>query len=268
MTDVDSSVLDDGRMTIWAHLAELRTRLIRCTVAIVVGMAVGFMLYPYLLEFLRAPMADLPGSDKFFATDPLEPFATRIKIAAYSGFVLAMPVLLWQIWRFVTPGLYPKEKRYAVPFVVSAIVLFICGATIAYYTLNPTLIFLQGMGAQQVEPIYSVDSYVTLISLMMLAFGAGFQFPVLLVALQFAGVLTPRKLISWWRSATVIITIVAAVITPSGDPISMLALAIPMLFLYVISIVLGLVIYRRKRKRAEKAGKKSKQSEAATSSTS
>ena len=268
MTDLDHSVLDDGRMTIWAHLAELRTRLIRSVIAIVLGMVLGFLLYQYLLEFLKAPMADLPGSDKFYATDPLEPFATRIKISAYSGFVLAMPVLLWQIWRFVTPGLYPKEKRYAVPFVISALILFGFGAAIAYYTLNPTLVFLQGMGAQQVEPIYSVDSYVTLIALMMLAFGAGFQFPVLLVALQFAGVLTPRKLMSWWRSATVIITIVAAVITPSGDPISMLALAIPMMFLYVISIVLGLIIYRRKRKRAEKSEKKNKKSEAATSSTS
>jgi len=242
--------LAKGRMTIWEHLAEFRTRLIRSVVAILVGMVIGFFLYHYLLEFLKQPYSELTGRQDFLALDPLEPFATRLKISAYVGIVIAMPVLLWQIWRFVTPGLYPHEKRYAVPFVVSAMVLFIFGAAIAYWTLNPALQFLQQMGAGQVESFYTVDNYVTLIAYMMLAFGLGFEFPVLLVALQIAGVLTPRKLMGWWRQALVVIAVVAAVITPSGDPISMMALAVPMYVFYGMSIVIGIFITRSKRKAA------------------
>jgi sec-independent protein translocase protein TatC len=141
-----------------------------------------------------------------------------------------------------------------VPFVVSACFLFVFGAAIAYFTLNPALQFLQGMGGGQVESQYTIDNYVTLIAYMMLAFGIGFEFPVLLVALQIAGVLTPRKLLGWWRQALVVIAVVAAVITPSGDPISLLALAVPMYLFYLISIVIGLVLSRRKRKKGGRAG--------------
>jgi sec-independent protein translocase protein TatC len=158
-----------------------------------------------------------------------------------------MPVILWQLWRFVTPALYPHEKRYAVPFTISAMVLFLLGATIAYLSLVPTIKFLQDFAGSQVVQIPTVDSYLKLNLFMMLAFGAGFEFPVLLVALQLVGVLSPRKLLGWWRYATVLITVVAAVITPSGDPISMLALAIPMEILYFVSIGIGAVVARRTR---------------------
>lgn len=238
-------------------------------------MVVGWMLYLPLLEFLKAPLQELTGAQTFYAIDPLETFATRIKISAYAGIVIAMPVLLWQIWRFVTPGLYPKEKKYAIPFVASALALFAFGAFIAYVTLTPALNFLIGVGGGQVTPIYSVDNYVTLIAYMMLAFGAGFEFPVLLVALQMVGVLTPRQLLGWWRQAVVVIAVVAAVITPSADPISMMALAIPMFLFYLIAMGIGFVITRRRRKKAEqpdsespespgsKKSKKSKKSETA-----
>ncbi len=164
-----------------------------------------------------------------------------------------MPVLLWQLWRFITPGLYPNEKRYALPFVFSALLLFFFGAAVAYLTLNPALQFLGSVGAGKITPFYTAQSYVKLIVFMMLAFGAGFEFPVLLVALEIAGILTPRQLSGWRRQAIVIITIVAAVITPSGDPISMLALAIPMYLFYEASIVIGWAYNRRKRKRTAKA---------------
>jgi sec-independent protein translocase protein TatC len=248
----DRDVLDQGSMTLWEHIAELRKRLIRCCIALAVGAVIGWIIYPYLLEFLRRPMEGLVEGN-FIATDPIEPFTTRIKITAYSAFVLAMPVLLWQIWRFVAPGLYAKEKRYAIPFVASASVLFVFGAAIAYLTLNPALQFLIAVGGGQIDPHYQVDPYVTLIAYMMLAFGAGFEFPVLLVALQMIGVLTPQKLLGWWRQATVVIVVVAAVITPSGDPISMMALAIPMMIFYAISIGVGFGIVRRRNKRARRS---------------
>jgi sec-independent protein translocase protein TatC len=242
--------LHGGRMTLWEHLAELRSRLIKCAIAIAVGAVfVGFVAYGPLLRFLLIPFHDLVPGHNLIAIDPLDPFVTRIKISAYGGIVLAMPVLLWQVWRFVTPGLYPHEKRYAVPFIVSAMLLFAFGAAIAYLTLNPALQFLIGVGGAQIDPFYTADNYVTLIAYMMLAFGAGFEFPVLLVALQMVGLLTPRKLLTWWRYAIVVITVVAAVITPSQDPISMMAMAIPMVIFYFASIGIGFLIVRRKRKK-------------------
>jgi sec-independent protein translocase protein TatC len=240
--------LDAGRMTIWEHIAELRTRLIRCAAAIVVGMAFGFWVYPYLTTVLLIPYCDLNPACSLYVTDPLEGFAIRLKLAAYVGIAVAMPVLLWQIWRFVTPGLYPHEKRYAVPFLASAIALFVFGAAIAFYTLNPALEFLISIAGIDVQPLYSPDSYFTLIAYMMLAFGIGFEFPVLLVALQIAGVLSPQKLLGWWRYATVIIVVFAAVATPSADPISMMALAIPMMVFYGLALIIGYGIQTGRRK--------------------
>ncbi len=254
MTDVsdEHDHLAAGRMTIWEHIGELRTRLIRCVIAVLLGMVLGWIIYPYVLEVLLIPFHELVPGRNLIVTDPLEGFAIRIKVSAYLGFVFAMPVWLWQLWRFVTPGLYPKEKRYAIPFIASSILLFLLGAAIAFYTLNPALQFLISVSGANVDPFYTPDAYITLIMYMMLAFGLGFQFPVLLVALQIAGVLTPRKLAGWWRQALVTIVIVAAVITPSGDPISMMALAIPMFIFYGMSIGIGMVFVRRKRKKAEK----------------
>ncbi|MEX1218483.1 MAG: twin-arginine translocase subunit TatC [Acidimicrobiales bacterium] len=243
-----------GHMTLWEHLAELRSRLFRVAFAVGAGALLGWFLYPYVLEILKHPFNEVQPGQPFIATEPLQAFALRLKMSGYIGFAIAMPVVLWQIWRFVTPGLHPHEKKYAVPFTASAIVLFFCGATLAFYVLNPTLQFLTTIGGSQIEPFYTASSYVTLIIWMMLAFGVGFEFPVLLVALQMIGVVTPRKLIGWWRQAVVTIALVAAVITPSGDPISMTALALPMALLYIMSIGIGalvLALRRRSRRRNE-----------------
>lgn len=244
---------DEGRMTIWEHLAELRSRLIKVLVAVAAGAVVGWIVYPYVLSFLLEPYRNVDADAALFVTDPLEPFMTRIKVSGYLGIMLAMPVILWQVWRFVTPGLYPHEKRYAVPFVVSSLVLFVFGAAIAYYTLPAALGFLTTIGGTEIQEIYSPDRYLTLIVYMMLAFGAGFEFPVLLVALQMVGVLTPRQLLGWWRWAMVLIVVIAAVITPSGDPISLAALSLPMVLLYFAAIGIGALFARRKRKKTARA---------------
>lgn len=240
-------------MTLWEHIAELRTRLFKIAIAVSLGAVIGWFLYPYILEILKHPFNEVQPDQPFIATEPLQAFGLRIKMSAYIGIGIAMPVIVWQVWRFVTPGLYPNEKKYAIPFTVSAIVLFLMGATVAYYILNPTLEFLTTIGGSQIEPFYTADSYVTLIVWMMLAFGIGFEFPVLLVALQLIGVLTPKRLVQWWRWAIVVIALIAAVITPSGDPISMIALAVPMLVLYVVAVLVGwaLLFFRRRRIRRE-----------------
>ena len=246
--------ISGGHMTIWEHLAELRSRLMKVVIAVVVGAVIGWFVFPYLIDFFLHPFTEIQPGAQLFATEPLQAFTLRIKMAGYIGVALAMPVTLWQLWRFITPGLYPHEKKYAIPFVTSALVLFAAGATLAYFILNPTLNFLVSIGGQDIEPIYTAESYITLIVWMMLGFGVGFEFPVVIVALQLIGVVTPRKLLSWWRPAVVVVAIIAAVITPSGDPISMLALGIPMALLYFASVGVGaLVLWLRRRKKA-KAG--------------
>lgn len=237
-----------GHMTIWEHLSELRSRLFRSLLAVAIGAVIGWFLYSPVLHWLETPYSEVQPNSSLIATTPLQAFGLRMKLSVGIGIALAMPVLLWQIWRFVTPGLYPKERKYAIPFILSALVLFVFGGAVAYFVLNPTLEFLTNVGGSEIQPFYTADSYVTLIVFMMLAFGVGFEVPVLLVALQLIGVLTPKQLLKWWRPAVVIIAVIAAVITPSADPISMLALLIPMLLLYLLSIGIGWLVVRVRAK--------------------
>jgi sec-independent protein translocase protein TatC len=244
---------DDGdRMTLIEHLTELRNRLIKVAVAVVIGMAVAFALYPQIFEFLIQPYKDIANTDNSLAPgelvsfDPLEGFSVRMKLAGYGGIALAMPVILWQLWRFVTPGLYPHEKRYAIPFIISALTLFALGAGLAYYTLPRALEFLVEIGGDDLITAYSPGKYFTLITYMMLAFGVGFEFPILLVFLQLAGILEVSTLQKGRRYAIVGILVLVAVITPSGDPISMLMLSVPMVVFYELSIVIGRLIATRR----------------------
>lgn len=241
-----------GHMTIWEHLSELRSRLFKSLLAVAIAAVIGWFLFTPVLHWLEAPYSEVQPDASLIATTPLQAFGLRMKLSVAIGIALAMPILLWQVWRFVTPGLYPKERKYAIPFILSSLLLFIFGAAVAYFVLNPTLEFLTNVGGSEIQPFYTADSYVTLIVFMMLAFGVGFEVPVLLVAMQLIGVLTPRRLVQWWRPAIVIIAIVAAVITPSADPISMLALLIPMVLLYLLSIGIGWLLLRsRKRSQVE-----------------
>ena len=246
---------DDARMSLIEHLAELRDRLIKVVVAVVIGMLIAFVLYNQIFEFLLGPYEDIAndrpeatlGEGRLLLSDPLQGFAIRMKLALYGGIAIAMPVILWQIWRFVTPGLYDHEKKYAVPFMVSALCLFVLGAGLAYYTLPRALDFLIDIGGEgNFVTAFQPDKYFTLILYMMLAFGIGFEFPILLIFLQMAGVITPRQLSGARRYAIVGICVLVAVITPSGDPISMLMLSVPMIIFYEVSILIGRVIERRR----------------------
>ena len=168
-------------MSLMEHLVELRSRLIKCFVAVALGAVAGWLLYEPMLEILMEPLqklSDNPNvSADFISFDPLEQFMLRIKMSTYLGLALAMPFLLWQLWQFIAPGLYQNERRYAGAFVFSATVLFAMGAAIAYYTLPEALGFLQSVGGDNVEYQYTAENYLMLILYMMLAFGVGFQFP-------------------------------------------------------------------------------------------
>jgi sec-independent protein translocase protein TatC len=232
-------------MTLGEHLAELRRRVVICVVTFTVGSIVAFIVYPHILHFLQAPYCRVaPRHCQLYVTAPLDGLSLRIKLSTYGGVFLASPVILWELWRFITPGLHPNEKRYAIPFVVSSIVLFVFGAYLAFVSFPHALQFLQNIGGPTLRQIYDPNSYLGLIVALMVVFGLTFEFPVLLVSLELVGVLTPRKLSSWRRWAIVLIVVFAAVITPSGDPFSMLALAVPMYIFYEISILIGRFLRR------------------------
>ncbi|CAN5404490.1 twin-arginine translocase subunit TatC [soil metagenome] len=246
-----TSDLGDG-MSLMEHLVELRSRIFKCAIAVAIGAAVGWLVYPAVFDILVEPLKELSKNpnvkDKLISLDPLEVFMLRVKMSAYIGLILAMPFLLWQLWQFIAPGLYQNERRYASAFVGSATGLFLLGASIAYFTLPQALKFLQSLGGDNIEYQYSPQKYLMLIIYMMVAFGAGFQFPIVVVFLQLVGIVTPQQLASFRRFAIVIIFVVAAVITPSADPISLFALALPMTVFYEISILIGRLVVRSRAK--------------------
>ena len=204
-----------------------------------------FLVYNSILSFLKQPYCQVaPGHCGFYITGPLDGLALRVKIAAYAGAFLASPILLWEFWRFITPGLHPKEKKYAIPFVVASITLFALGCLVAFVTFPHALRWLDSIGGPSLTEIYDPTKYLSLIVLLMTVFGLMFEFPVVLVSLEVAGVLTPQKLSSWRRWAIVLIVVVAGVVTPSSDPFSMIALAVPLYLFYELSIVIGKVIRR------------------------
>jgi sec-independent protein translocase protein TatC len=238
-------------MSLADHLTELRSRLIKALLAVAAGAVVGFLLYHRVLDFLVEPYCEVKRSldsdtgCRLVVTDPLESFSIRLKLSVYVGFLLASPVVLWQLWRFITPGLYDREKRYAVPFVASSVLLFLLGAALALWTFPRTLQFLAAFGGSELELLYTPGKYLGLLTMMMLIFGIGFEFPVVLVFLQIAGILHWRRLVSFRRYAIVGIFVFDAVITPSGDPVTLLAMAVPMVLFYEAAIVIGRYVLRR-----------------------
>ncbi len=238
-------VTDEG-MTLIEHLTELRRRLVKAVIALAIGGVIGFLLYSPVLRILQAPYCEIqPEGCAFIVTDPLQSFSVRLKVSAYVGLLIALPVVLWQLWRFITPGLYDKEKRYAIPFVASSVVLFFLGSGLALWTFPNALKFLNEIGGVELQAMYTPDKYLSLITFMMLAFGVGFEFPIVLVFLQMAGALTWQRLASWRRWAVVGIFVVVSVITPSGDPFTLFALSLPMILFYEISILMGRFVIKR-----------------------
>jgi len=236
----------EGRMTVVEHLSELRHRLMISLVAVAGTAAFCYWFAPEIIRFFLQFYRDATDGQRnaFIFTGPLDAFVTRLKIATYGGIILAMPILLWELWRFITPGLSPKEKRYAIPFLFASLVFFAIGAGVALLTLPQALDFLLNAAGDQVQPLLTADKYIGLVSLMILAFGLAFEFPVLLVFLLIARVITTRQLTHFRRWAIVLIVTFAAVITPSQDPYSLFAMAVPMYLFYEMSILIGKAMKR------------------------
>lgn len=232
-------------MTLAQHLAEVRHRFLVVIVAVAALGVLAFIFYPQILRFLQQPYCHAsPGRCNFLVTNPLDGLSLRIKIAIYGGSFCALPIILWQTWRFITPGLKAQERKYAIPFVLSSVAFFAIGVAIAYFSFGHAIQFLQSIGGKSLITDYNPVQYLSLILLMMFVFGVTFEFPVVLVAMELAGVVTPRQLLRAWRYAVIVITVAAAVVTPSGDPLSMMALALPLTFFYFMAIGVGRVLKR------------------------
>lgn len=246
-------------MTLVEHLTELRTRIIRAAIAIAVGFVICWWKGPDLLQFLVEPYCDTidpeaiiaaggkVGECQLLVTEPTEQLNVRVTTALYGGFSLALPVVMWQLWRFITPGLYPHEKRYALPFVFSSMLLFCLGVGLSYWSLPRALVFLTEIGGLDFAVNFRPQPYLTFVIKMLVAFGLGFQFPIVLIFMQLAGILSVDALKSGRRYAIVGIVVLVAVVTPSGDPITLLVLSVPMYIFYECAILFGVLRARRQK---------------------
>jgi sec-independent protein translocase protein TatC len=247
---------DPGRpMTMVEHLQELRRRIVISVIALAVGAIAGWFVYGPVFNFLihsyteachHLPKARRPpqGCNAVVVSGVVEPFLIRLKVSTYSGLALALPVVLFQLWRFITPGLTQKERRLAIPFVFSSLVLFALGGFFAFLTLPKGLNFLLGFGGPHIVPLLSATRYISFVILLTLAFGVSFEFPLVLIFLAMAHVITSRQLRDWRRWAWLSISIFAAVITPSQDPYTMLAMMVPMIVFYELSILVARLLKR------------------------
>ncbi|MFD9304876.1 twin-arginine translocase subunit TatC [Streptomyces sp. NPDC060048] len=252
----------EGRMPLVEHLRELRNRLLKSVLAILVITGVAAFFYKDLIDFMMKPILDSVGCTNgvveqrnghpcadMTVNGLIAPFSIALKVSLTAGVVLSAPVWLYQLWAFVAPGLHSNEKKYAVGFVAVGAPLFGAGAVLAYKVLPQTAVILLEFTPDNARNLLPVDDYLDLITRMVIVFGLAFELPLLLILLNFTGVLTAKRLGGWWRGMVLGITIFAAFATPTGDPLTMLALAAPIVTLYFVALAVCLVNDRRRARR-------------------
>ncbi len=241
--------LDDsgGKMSFLEHLDELRKRLLVSVIAIAAGFVIALSFIAKIFEFIMRPLyAVLPRGSTFIYTEPAEVFMLYMKAAALVGLFLAAPLVLWQLWLFIAPGLYAHEKRYAIPFVVLSTVCFMAGALFSHYMVFPwTWKFFAGFSTDYMQFTPKVSPTFALYTKLLLAFGLVFQMPTLVYFLARMGVVTHRWLMRQFKFAVLIIFIAAAILTPGPDVVSQSLMAGPMVLLYLISIVIAWVFAKK-----------------------
>jgi sec-independent protein translocase protein TatC len=249
-------------MSILEHIGELRNRLAKSCAALVIATIVAFsVLYDPVLDFVLRSYCSLPasvrigtsaddGGCRLAALSPLEPLSIRIRLSLTVGLVLAMPFIAFQLWRFITPGLKSSEKRFAIPFALASTLLFAAGVAVAFFTLPKAIDFLVSMGGDGIAVFFQADRYLRFVLFMGLAFGLTFEFPLVLVFLSLIGALSSGAMLRSWRPAMAVIIVAAAVITPSQDPISLFAMAVPMwLFYFAAAAIARFIIEPRRTRR-------------------
>jgi sec-independent protein translocase protein TatC len=248
-------------MPLTEHLRELRSRFVKSGIAIVIGMVIGWIYYAEIFAWISEPFTDVIAASKANGQDVIlaltgvaDPFVLQIQVSAAAGIALSSPVWLYQLWRFVTPGLHRNEQKWAIGFAAIATPLFAAGITLAYVVLPFGLEILLGFTPDNVENIVSVDRYLSFFLRTILVFGVGFLTPLLIVLLNFAGILSGKRLVSWWRWIIFTVLIFSAVATPTGDPINLMLLAGPIMILVIIAVGISLLNDRRRARKARNSG--------------
>lgn len=250
-------------MALADHLRELRSRLVRSVLAIVVFTIAAAFFNQHLMAFLLAPLPNcgvggLSVHGRACAVVStiglLTPFTLALKVSLTAGVVAASPVWLYQVWAFVAPGLHRHERRYSLGFILSGVPLFLAGASVAYLVMPTTARMLISLAPSHTVQIMPAEDYLDVVTRMVLVFGLAFELPLLLVMLNFGGVVSGRRLLGWWRGMVMGITVFAAFTAPSPDPLSMLALAAPIWALYFIAVAIALFNDRRRLRNNPDAG--------------
>ena len=251
------SDLDETRAPLMDHLVELRGRLIRSFVALLAAFAVCFYFAEQIFSFLVQPLVRAfgPGEGRVVYTKLYEAFFVEVRVAFFAAFFLAFPVIANQLWAFVAPGLYAKERRAFLPFLVATPVLFVLGGALAYYVVMPTafeffLGYQGNIGGIEQEALPSIGEYLSLVMHFILAFGIAFLLPVLLMLLERAGLVTRTQLVKGRRYAILVAFVIAAVATPP-DVLSQFMLAIPLILLYELSLIAIWFTERRRARQSE-----------------
>ncbi|NPV06239.1 MAG: twin-arginine translocase subunit TatC [Syntrophaceae bacterium] len=239
---------NEDKMPLTAHLEELRKRLVRSLIAVGVAFVACFFFKEDLFAIVARPLIRVlpPGSHLIYTGLP-EAFFTYIKVSFYAGLFLASPVVLYQAWKFISPGLYPGERKFVAPFVATSTLLFVAGVCFGYFlVLPPAYSFFLEFSTDFLKPMLSMREYLTLTLKLLLAFGIIFEIPVFLFFMTKIGLVTPRKLARMRRYAIVVFFIVAALITPTPDAFTQSMMAIPMIILYEVGILVSKLAARRK----------------------
>ncbi len=245
-----------GEMNLFEHLRELRRRLTRALIALGLGTVVGYLIFPAMLELIMAPYCAVAdeirpdGTCTLVALTPLEPFSVRLKTSFVIGLFIGGPVIFYQLWRFITPGLTTKERRFALPFVASSQLMFAIGIGFAYLAIPFGLRTLLGFGGPGIEPLLSASEYLSFFLTLSVAFGLVFELPLILIFLSLVGVISSTALRKARPYAILGSVVAAAFVTPTNDAITLFFLAGPMVFFYEVSILAAWLIERSRRKRA------------------
>jgi sec-independent protein translocase protein TatC len=230
------------------HLGELRKRLVRALLGVLVGMFVTGVFTAQIFEWLMVPVrAALPADRKLVFIDPIEPFMVYVKVAIYGGIFLAVPWILWQLWQFVAPGLYRKEKRIVFPFILSGTTLFYAGAAFCRYLVMPPAFpaILGIANSETLTPMLGMSATLGIVLAMLLGFGVVFEVPVVMAFLSMIGLVQASTLAKYRRFAIVVNVAAAAIITPTGDPINLALMAVPMIVFYEIGIILARILGKK-----------------------
>jgi sec-independent protein translocase protein TatC len=224
----------EGRMPLMDHLRELRNRVVKIALALIAGMIVGFIFFTPVWHVIERPLCSAVirgqtgcnnlGVNQLVLDGPLDSFYLRVKVAVIAGVILSSPVWLYQIWAFVSPGLYAREKRWSYIFLGTAVPLFLIGVTLAYWSLGRSMHYLLGLTPEHVANLIQVDQYMSFVMTMLLAFGIAFEVPLLIVMLNLAGILTHARFRKWRRVMIFGVFLIAGMANPSPDPITMLIL--------------------------------------------